>query len=66
MPNPVLANLIQNLAQKTGRVEDLQLDWQEATIPMSQNRLNKLLEELINNAFKLSEEGTPVWVNSYS
>ncbi|AOX02861.1 hybrid sensor histidine kinase/response regulator [Moorena producens PAL-8-15-08-1] len=66
LPNPVLANLIQNLAQKTGRVADLQLDWQETTIAMSQNRLNKMLEELINNAFKFSQEGTPVWVKNYS
>ncbi|NES86420.1 MAG: ATP-binding protein [Moorea sp. SIO1G6] len=58
--------MIQNIAQKTGRVADLQLDWEEATIAMSPNRLNKMLEELINNAFKFSQEGTPVWVNSYS
>lgn len=46
------------------READLQLDLQESTVNISETRLKKIVEELLENAFKFSAEGTPVRVES--
>lgn len=48
------------------REEDLQLDLQEAVILISERKLGKIVEEIIDNAFKFSSAGTPVQIRSFS
>ncbi|MCU0534744.1 MAG: response regulator [Hydrococcus sp. Prado102] len=46
------------------RKADLQLELQEAILPISQSQLQKIAEELIDNAFKFSSKKTPVQIRS--
>ncbi len=46
------------------RQEDLNLDLQEASVKIGKSHLMKLVEELIDNACKFSEPGTPIEVRS--
>ena len=46
------------------RQEDLTLDLQEASVKIGKSHLMKLVEELIDNACKFSEPGTPIEVRS--
>jgi signal transduction histidine kinase len=50
-------------AQKANRVADLQVEVPEVKLPMSQEHLGKILEELIDNAFKFSRQGNQVGVS---
>ncbi len=47
-------------AQKAGREADLQLELQDSSLQISKARLEKIVEELLDNAFKYSEADTPV------
>lgn len=49
-------------AHAANRETDLHLDFLDAGVQISINHLNKLVEELIDNAFKFSYAGTPVTV----
>ena len=49
-----------NFAEKANRKKDLELDLEDAIIRMSSKYLTKLVEEIIENAFKFSKSGTPV------
>ena len=49
-------------ARAANRETDLHLDFLDAGVQISINHLNKLVEELIDNAFKFSCPGTPVTV----
>ncbi|WP_413161059.1 response regulator [Capilliphycus salinus ALCB114379] len=51
-------------ARQFERAGDLQLKLQDSPVQMAATRLAKLVEELVNNAFKFSEPGTPVDVKS--
>ncbi|MEA5468027.1 response regulator [Spirulina sp. 06S082] len=51
-------------AFKLGRSSDLELDLQDGFVAISSELLAKLLEELIDNAFKFSDPGTPVTIIS--
>lgn len=48
------------------RIDDLSLDLQEANVFITIENLSKIVEELIDNAFKFSEPGTPVHVKSFN
>ena len=50
------------LASLARREDDLHLELQEVPLKISAKKLNKLAEELIDNAFKFSDPGTPVLV----
>ncbi len=50
-------------AEKFGRPEDLDLELQAITMPMSGQYLSKVTDELVQNAFKFSTPETPVSVN---
>ena len=50
------------VAQKAGRSQNLILEVAEVTLPMADDYLKKIVTELIENAFKFSEAGTPVMV----
>ncbi|MFB2919985.1 hybrid sensor histidine kinase/response regulator [Aerosakkonema funiforme] len=47
-------------AEQAQRSDDLHLQLQDGQVRMSAQRLNKLVEELVDNAFKFSEPGTKV------
>ena len=58
----IVSELARTVAAKYKREADLVLDIQEATILVPAENLNKVVEELVDNAFKFSEKGTPVLV----
>lgn len=47
-------------AHQVGREADLQLELQDSSVQIAKIRLEKIIEELVNNAFKYSLAGTPV------
>lgn len=49
-------------AEATGRSSDLTLDLTDAPLPMAEEYFKKIVAELVQNAFKFSEVGTPVCV----
>jgi signal transduction histidine kinase len=49
-------------AEEVRRQEDLRMDLIEAKIRISEKSLQKIIEELLDNAFKFSKPGTPVHV----
>jgi signal transduction histidine kinase len=51
-------------AKQVNREADLHLELQDAKVQISTNRLDKLVEELVDNAFKFSAAGTPVTVTN--
>ncbi|AMW30457.1 MULTISPECIES: hybrid sensor histidine kinase/response regulator [Arthrospira] len=51
-------------AQEHQRETDLEFDLENATVQMAANQLEKLVVELIDNACKFSEPGTPIQVIS--
>ncbi|NJR48927.1 MAG: hybrid sensor histidine kinase/response regulator [Leptolyngbyaceae cyanobacterium CSU_1_3] len=60
-----ISSIAQLKAQQAGRDKDLQLDLQNLPLPISEERLSKVVEELIDNAFKFSQPGTLVKVCSW-
>ena len=50
------------VAEKAGRVQNLILEASGVTLPMADDYLKKIVTELVENAFKFSEAGTPVMV----
>ncbi|HLA69592.1 MAG TPA: response regulator [Bacteroidota bacterium] len=62
--------LIGLLAKKKGREyerpQDLHLDTDEGEVGISQEYLARVIDELVDNAFKFSEHGTPVMVTANS
>lgn len=50
-------------AKQTSRLADLRLECADATLELASSHLNKLVEELLDNAFKFSAAGTPVVVS---
>ena len=53
-------------AQDVQRQNDLVLDVQDITLRVSADNLEKILEEVLDNAFKFSQAGTPVRVMTMS
>ena len=60
----VVADLAHTLAAKYKRESDLMLDLQDAAIFIPPENLSKIVEELVDNAFKFSESGAPVRVST--
>ena len=63
-PDKVIADIVTQKAGEVSRLPDLKLGLQEATVRISELKLKKIIEELIDNAFKFSTAGTPVQVIS--
>jgi CheY-like chemotaxis protein len=61
----IIAEIVMRLARQKDRTADLKMDLTDAAIQMSDERLRKLVEELVDNAFKYSAAGTPVLVSSH-
>ena len=66
-PEPIplperLSVIAQRCASEAHRENDLSLELQEVTARIAQSHLDRLTQELVRNAFKFSEPGTPVQV----
>lgn len=62
---PIIVPAAQQESQAAGRSADLILDVQDTPIAITAKFLKKLVEELVNNAFKFSSAGTPVEVTGH-
>jgi two-component system, sensor histidine kinase and response regulator len=51
-------------ASKVYRQADLHLELEESSVTISQSSLHKILLEILDNAFKFSQSGTPVFVTT--
>lgn len=60
----VITNIARSQAQYYSRTSDLQLELEEATVLLAQPKLQKIIEELVENSFKYSSIGTPVSLKS--
>ncbi|MFP4300136.1 MAG: response regulator [Spirulinaceae cyanobacterium] len=59
----IATEVAQRYAEKYNRRENLDLNLQPATATISIARFQKMLEEVIDNAFKFSQVGTPVEIS---
>jgi signal transduction histidine kinase len=62
----IVAPAATRIAQQAGRKADLKLELQDAQVAVIPAHLKKIIEELVDNAFKFSEAGTAVRVTSRS
>jgi two-component system, sensor histidine kinase and response regulator len=62
----VIADTAARLARQVGRSEDLYLDVADAVIPIEPSRLSKIIEELLDNAFRYSPPNTPVQIKCHT
>ncbi|MEG4587353.1 response regulator [Microcoleus sp. MOSTC5] len=60
----LLTQKAQQQAKHANRTDDLQLNLQDSSVAMDAIRLTKIVEELLDNAFKFSLEGTPVFLST--
>lgn len=60
----IIAEVSQKQAKLCQRETDLRLELQEGSAQIADNRLIKVVEELVENAFKFSTPGTPVRIVS--
>jgi len=58
----LLSEKARQQAKQANRTEDLKLNLQDSSVAIDAMRLTKILEELLDNAFKFSSEGTPISV----
>jgi two-component system, sensor histidine kinase and response regulator len=56
----VIADVAVRLARQVNRANDLQLELQDVTIHIEPSHLGKIVEELLDNAFRYSSPGSPV------
>jgi two-component system, sensor histidine kinase and response regulator len=60
--NALVTEIANHKAQQVKREADLSLDLAEGTVLISEDHLRKIVEELLDNAFKFSRAGTTVRV----
>lgn len=66
VPSSLIASFaIFELTEQAGRQEDVFVELAEVEIPMAEAHLWKIVAELLENAFKFSDQGTPVHVKSW-
>jgi CheY-like chemotaxis protein/anti-sigma regulatory factor (Ser/Thr protein kinase) len=63
-PNLKVINIIKDQAKKLGREADLQLELHPCKVNISTSKIAKIVEELVDNAFKFSSKGSLVQVKS--
>lgn len=56
--------LLEQKAEEVQRQEDVSMDLVEANVPIAEEHLWKITRELLDNAFKFSEPGTPIRVTT--
>lgn len=59
----VITDICNHKSKEYGRIDDLELDITDVDLAISHNDLVKITDELIDNAFKYSANGTKVSVN---
>jgi DNA-binding response OmpR family regulator len=57
---PVVADAARATAERWKRSSDLMLDVHPCNVPVIADNLQKIVDELVDNAFKFSDPGTPV------
>ncbi|OLD99677.1 MAG: hypothetical protein AUI36_44660 [Cyanobacteria bacterium 13_1_40CM_2_61_4] len=62
----VIEPLAREKARQERRANDLILEFTDATVGMSADCLEKIVEELLDNAFRFSQSGSPVWLTAES
>jgi signal transduction histidine kinase len=62
-PEEVLKNQASALATQAGRLPDLSLELADIPMPIAEEYFSKIADELLQNAFKFSDAGSPVRVN---
>jgi K+-sensing histidine kinase KdpD len=65
-PQAVLRRVAQAKAHEYGRVDDLTLLLADGPVAISERYLEKIAHEVLDNAFKYSEPGTPVGVEAFA
>ncbi|EGK89442.1 hybrid sensor histidine kinase/response regulator [Microcoleus vaginatus PCC 9802] len=61
----LLSQKARQQAKHANRTDDLQLNLQDSSVAMDSVRLAKIVEELLDNAFKFSLEGTPILLSTF-
>jgi two-component system, sensor histidine kinase and response regulator len=61
----LLSEKARQQAKQANRTDDLQLNLQDSSVAIDSIRLTKIVEELLDNAFKFSLEGTPVLLSTF-
>lgn len=62
LAHETISRTARKVAAERGRDKDLQLEVVEGTAPISCPNLERLLREIVDNAFKFSDRGTPILV----
>ena len=57
---PLISQSAHGVAVRREREKDLNLEVRPATIPVIADNFQKIIEEIVDNAFKFSEKGSPV------
>ena len=60
----LLSEKARQQAKQANRTGDLKLNLEDSSVAIDSTRLTKILEELLDNAFKFSSEGTPIFVSA--
>lgn len=60
----VIEDSIAVVAKKWNRVEDVKVQLENQVLRISVENLTRIIEELVDNAFKFSEKGTPIVVKA--
>ena len=61
---PIISDVSRAIAARWKRTEDLKVEVRPCTVPVIADNLQKVVEELLDNAFKFSEPGSTVQVVS--
>ena len=61
-PAPLIERQARSQSHQANRNDDLALDLQDQPVPISEDYLAKIVDEVVQNAFKFSDPGTPVSV----
>ncbi|MEX0268192.1 response regulator [Leptolyngbyaceae cyanobacterium UHCC 1019] len=64
-PSSLITEIAKRLAQQRDRIADLQIDLDNAMLACPHFEVEKVITELIDNALKFSEPGTPIHVSSH-
>lgn len=62
----VIPDVAARLSQQVGRAADLHLELSNVTVRMEPAHLSKIVEELLDNAFRYSQPGTAVHLRAYA
>ncbi len=62
----VIKNIAVKIAKEANRSADLSIEISDAMVKISPDQMNKIAEEIIDNAFKFSQPNTPVKIIGHS